>query len=140
MTQAWDHRYFAATLDRKRHRMWVFGTAHQRFKSPGGPCDPSVAKGCYVGAWYSDDLIHWSNTSVAVTLPDGQYAYNNDVTFTVTDDGHRSDAGGTLPAHQAVMVIEWETGHTGAPLRYFAINTGDDGDLSRNWQVLSAEY
>ena len=46
------------------------------------------------------------------------------------------EAARALPAHQAAMVLEPRGDHAYASSTFrYAVNTGHDGDLSRNWQV-----
>lgn len=50
------------------------------------------------------------------------------------------EAAAVLPRHQAAMVLEPRSDHAfmNGSFRY-AINTGTDGDLSKNWQLLPGE-
>ena len=103
---------------------------------------------CYVGAWSSGDMRRWEGPSVAV--PPAEVAKLRKPAY--GDASHhdyhppalqlptnvaaapvpRQPSGAAIaagvPAHQAFMAFE---------LSYnIAVNTGTDGDLSKNWQVL----
>ena len=78
----------------------------------------------------------WSHVSQAVPLPDHHAAFNTRATMV---SGQRTSASAAvLPAHQAAMVLEPRSDHAyqNGSFRY-AINVGTDGDLSRNWQLVS---
>lgn len=136
VSHAIDHDFCSAVADHARDTLWVFCAAFgRRNKLHPGPCSKGY-DGCYVGAWktkLSGDLDSWSPTAKALTLFPGMGMANNDVTL----------ATGRLPGvaepHQAVMIIEadrgnWSRGHT---YPEFAINTGSDGDLGKNWKLLN---
>lgn len=76
----------------------------------------------------------WSHVSQAVPLPDHHAAFNTRATMV----SGRMSAAAVLPAHQAAMVLEPRSDHAyqNGSFRY-AINVGTDGDLSRNWQLVS---
>eukprot|EP00054_Salpingoeca_dolichothecata_P026267 m.186962 g.186962 ORF g.186962 m.186962 type:complete len:351 (+) comp25607_c0_seq4:185-1237(+) len=137
VSQSLGHSFFAASYDHERETLWVFGSAHARNnKLHPGPCDIAPHKGCYVGAWSSKDLTTWSATAKALTLPDGYSFYNNDVTFV-----RKMSPDSDLPKHQAVMILEWrqDDPHHFPHPSPFAINTGEDGDLSTNWVLLDPD-
>lgn len=124
-----NHDFCSGVVDYPRRRLWVFCSAFgRRNQLHPGPCRPNIAKGCYVGAWHAslDNLTVWSPVSKAVRLPDGATLYNNDVTLVPYG---RSTSG--LPPHQAAMVLE-------SHQFQFAVNTGRDGDLTRNWHLLNS--
>lgn len=87
VSESIGHAFFSALVDDARGVVWVFGAAHHRGWDNQGPCDDNSknggapAKGCYVGAWRSSDLVSWSETIKTVTFPDGNYTQNNDVTW-----------------------------------------------------------
>jgi hypothetical protein len=88
----------------------VFGPAHARGnKLKPGPCDGNGDwSGCYIGSWSSSDLVHWSEASQAVPLPDHHAAFNTRTTMVT----HMSpDAVAVLPRHQAAMVLEPRSDH-----------------------------
>ena len=133
------HSFFAAVADHKRRVLWVFGAAHARGNRVNpNKCDKSPYKGCYVGAWSAsfDDLTTWSETRQALTLPDGHALFNNDVALVYGDKAPSNIPG--LPKHQAVMVLEGRVSgnHSRGSLSPFAVNTGTDGDLGKNWVFL----
>ena len=134
------HAFFSATVDygaTPAPRLWVFGPAHARGnKLHPGPCDGDGNwTGCYIGAWSSTDLVHWSDAAVAVPLPDHHAAFNMRVTMVASTNP--AAAAASLPAHQAAMVIEPRSDYAfrNGSFRY-AVNVGTDGDLSANWQLL----
>ena len=138
-------------------RLWVFCGANARNnKKDPGPC--ASRRGCYVGAWNAsfDDLTTWSPTRKALELPDGQSLFNNDVALvhgaaaavvaaaSEQPPNAPADAGSaatTLPAHQAVMIVEGRSDKGVPRPGPFAINTGTDGDFGANWALLDpAKY
>ena len=146
VSESIDHSFFSAVVDYSRpdgERLWVFGPAHARQnKKHPGPCDGSGnITGCYIGAWSSTDLVHWSPVAKALELPDHHAAFNTDVAIVPT-----SSLGvklGILPAHQAVMTLLVGRNDDTVPrnsLGGFAINVGKDGDLSENWVLLPSNF
>lgn len=140
VSESIGHAFFSAVVDDKLGVVWVFGAAHHRGWDNNGPCDDNSktggmpAKGCYVGAWKSTDLINWSKTYKTVIFPDGNYTQNNDVTLVrPAYSNWNAHHGNKLPKHQAAMALEAEGGKFA-----IAINIGHDGDLSRttDWQIL----
>jgi len=119
----------------------VFGPAHARGnKLRPGPCDGNGNwTGCYIGAWSSTDLIHWTDVSKAVPIPPHHAAFNTRTTMVTSMS---PEAARALPAHQAAMVLEPRGDHAYASSTFrYAVNTGHDGDLSRNWLLLpSSKY
>jgi hypothetical protein len=141
ISQSLGHSFFSALVDydaKPSPKLWVFGPAHARGnKVKPGPCDGnSDWQGCYIGSWSSTDLVNWSQASKAVPIPDHHAAFN---TRTTMVRSMSPEAKKALPIHQAAMVLEPRTDHaySNSTFRY-AINTGTDGDLSRNWQLLLA--
>jgi hypothetical protein len=133
------HSFFAAVADHRRRTLWVFGGAHARGnKVKPNVCDTSPLKGCYVGAWSAsfDDLTNWTATRHALTLPDGHALFNNDVALVYGTEAPVNVPG--LPKHQAVMVLEGRTdgNHSRGSISPFAVNTGTDGDLGKDWVFL----
>ena len=138
--QSAGHSFFSAVVDYRRKTLWVFGSAQNRAGPHLGPCQMSVEAGCYVGAWSSKDLTNFTETARALTVPTGTMIFNTDVTFTQPPKTVNDDP--VLPAHQAIMVMEPRYNMSLQPpsvgSRYsLALNTGTDGDLTRNWQLLS---
>jgi hypothetical protein len=135
------HSFFSAVVDynaKPSPKLWVFGPAHARGnKVNPGPCDGNGNwKGCYIGSWSSTDLINWSKTSKAVPIPDHHAAFNTRTTMVTNMSVEAKKA---LPPHQAAMVLEPRGDHAFANTTFrYAINTGTDGDLSKNWQLLLA--
>ena len=133
------HSFFSAVVDysaKPSPLLWVFGPAHARGnKLKPGPCDGNGNwTGCYIGAWSSSDLVHWSRVEKAVPIPDHHAAFNTRVSMV----SRQTDAAAmVLPAHQAVMVLEPRNDYDFRFQSFrYAINLGTDGDLSRNWQLL----
>jgi hypothetical protein len=145
VSESLDHDFCSALADHGRDALWVFCSAFgRRSKSRPGPCQAGGGyAGCYVGAWktrLSGNLDTWTPTARALTLPVGMGMANNDVTLVAGAASLATAAQpGTLPAHQAAMIIEgrgnWSRGRH---YPEFAINIGADGDLSKNWQLLDA--
>jgi hypothetical protein len=140
VSQSIDHDFCSAAVDHTRNTIWVFCSAFgRRNKKHPGPCSDGTYKGCYVGAWKAslNDLTSWSATAKSLTLPDGVGMANNDVTFV---SGPKAIALAALPreapAHQAVMIIEQDRGDRTGKIQ-FAVNTGTDGDLSKDWILLN---
>ena len=142
VSESIGHAFFSALVDDAHGVVWVFGSAHHRGWDNKGPCDDnsksggSAAKGCYVGAWSSSDLLHWSQTFKTVMFPDGNYTQNNDATWVRPVYSDWTVRHGTaLPRHQAAMALEAEGGNFGV-----AINTGTDGNLSRtaDWSIVTS--
>eukprot|EP00038_Savillea_parva_P030310 m.76967 g.76967 ORF g.76967 m.76967 type:complete len:407 (+) comp9105_c0_seq1:396-1616(+) len=141
------HSFFSAAMDTPRKRLWVFGSAQNRAGAKLGPCQMSNETGCYVGAWSTMDLVHFTETARAVTVPNGTMVFNTDVTVI---PGHvrnklqkrfQLSASG-LPSHQAIMVLEPRYNQSLTPPALnstfsLAINTGTDGDLTTNWELLT---
>ena len=138
VSESLGHSFFSATVDYDAEppRLWVFGPAHARGnKVKPGPCDGNGNwRGCYIGSWSSTDLSSWSTTSKAVPIPDHHASFN---TRTTMVRSLNPAAAALLPAHQAAMVIEPRSDYAfrNESFRY-AINTGNDGDLSKNWLLL----
>lgn len=129
-----NHSFFSAAVDYARDKVWVFGSAHDRV-TRDAPCDMKPNHhDCYIGVWSSSDLLKWRR---GPPLFQGSFItydpLNVDVDFVQLSD---SSSPGPLPTHQAVMMIE-STGHNASQ---FAINTGTDGDLTKNWELLSSEH
>ena len=110
VSESIGHAFFSALVDDAHGVVWVFGSAHHRGWDNKGPCDDnsksggSAAKGCYVGAWSSSDLLHWSQTFKTVMFPDGNYTQNNDATWVRPVYSDWAARHGTaLPRHQAAM-------------------------------------
>ena len=86
------------------------------------------------------DLVTWGregNAAKAVLIPDHHASFNTRTAMVAGNaNAQLRDA---LPEHQAVMVLEPRSDHAflNTSFRY-AINTGSDGDLSANWQLLPA--
>eukprot|EP01052_Picozoa_sp_SAG31_P031660 SAG31_NODE_3377_length_4345_cov_2.113048_3_plen_599_part_01 len=151
VTQSGGHSFFSAQVDNVHGKVWVFGIAHNRHGHAGDPkfpnnkvnrCDRTPYTGCYIGAWSSTDMVHWTKTVQAVHLPEGSTIGNNAVAM-VTSDKYDH----TLPKHQAIMAVEMADCAGPYPQcmqteeKYcFAVNTGTDGDLSKNWKILGAAY
>ena len=139
------HSFFSAVVDYTtkpgKPTLWVFGPAHARGnKVKPGPCDGNGNwSGCYIGGWKSTDLIHWSAVAKAVPLPDHFASFNVRATMVPGGGGGigSDEALHALPKHQAAMVIEPRSDYAfrNASFRY-AINIGNDGDLSKNWKLL----
>ena len=130
-----NHSFFSAAVDYSRDRVWVFGSAHDRV-TRDALCDMKPNhSGCYIGVWSSSDLRQWHR---GPPLFQGSFItydpLNVDVDFVQSASG--SSPPGPLPTHQAVMMIE-SVGHNASQ---FAINTGTDGDLTKNWELLSSEH
>eukprot|EP00041_Stephanoeca_diplocostata_P020354 m.453638 g.453638 ORF g.453638 m.453638 type:complete len:426 (-) comp21553_c0_seq1:403-1680(-) len=145
--------FFSSIVDRteKPDRVWVFGSAWDRANHTGngqnssmvcngtapgnwgcGSCAlarsgrPDVS--CSVGAWSSEDLVHWDGPFPAVTLA-GNITVPNVAVAMIPPAARQSAAQQTgLPAHQAFMVLESKMA--------LAINVGTDRDLSKNWKLL----
>ena len=139
VSESLRHSFFSAVVDynaKPSPRLWVFGPAHARGnKLKPGPCDGNGGwSGCYIGSWSSTDLVTWSQASQAVPLPDHHAAFNTRATMVPRMS---AAAAAVLPKHQAAMVLEPRSDHAymNTSFRY-AVNTGSDGDLSRNWQLL----
>jgi hypothetical protein len=138
VSESLRHSFFSAVVDydSKPPKLWVFGPAHARGnKLKPGPCDGNGNwQGCYIGSWSSSDLVTWSQVSQAVPLPDHHAAFNTRATMV---NRMSPEASVVLPKHQAAMVLEPRSDHAfmNGSFRY-AINTGTDGDLSKNWQLL----
>lgn len=142
VSESLRHSFFSAVVDydaKPTPKIWVFGPAHARGNTlKPGPCDGNGNwHGCYVGSWSSSDLVTWSQTSQAVPLPDHHAAFNTRATMVTKMS---PEAAAVLPRHQAAMVLEPRSDHAfmNGSFRY-AINTGTDGDLSKNWQLLPGE-
>eukprot|EP01052_Picozoa_sp_SAG31_P021165 SAG31_NODE_1622_length_7722_cov_4.332940_5_plen_536_part_00 len=139
------HAFFVARVDHARGVVWVYGSARNRGINDEGACDSKAfdknGNRCYVGAWHSTNMVEWSSTSKALTVPKGTYVANVAVAIV---SGSKYDTS-ALPKHQAVMALEYcDNEHcekSSRDNRYcFAINTGSDGDLGSNWKVLSNKY
>ena len=142
VSQSLRHSFFAAVADHKRRQLWVFGSAHARSnKVKPNACDVKPTKGCYVGVVNAsfDDLTKWSEMRPSLVLPDGHALFNNDVALVYGPNAPAAVPG--LPKMQAVMIIEQRTDdpHKYPFISSFAVNTGTDGDYSRNWQTLDAK-
>jgi hypothetical protein len=142
VSQSLGHSFFSAVVDynaKPSPKLWVFGPAHARGnKVKPGPCDGNGNwTGCYIGSWSSTDLINWSDASKAVPLPAHHAAFNTRATMVTHMNPVASKA---LPAHQAAMVLMGRRDRklSNSSFRY-AINTGTDGDLSTNWQLLDGK-
>jgi len=142
VTQSIGHSFCAAVADHARRQLWVFCGANARGnKLNPGPCGSSPRRGCYVGAWNAsfDDLSTWSPTRKALTLPDGMSLFNNDVALVHGVAAAASFAlPGAAPPHQAAMVIEGRSDKGVPRPGPFAVNTGTNGDLGSNWQILDS--
>lgn len=153
VTAAGGHSFFSAQVDQAHGKVWVFGVAHNRHghagdakfpKNKWNKCDNGPEHvGCYIGAWSTTDMIHWSQTAKAVPLPAGSTIGNNAVAMVSGDNYDTSK----LPKHQAIMALEMADCAGAYPQCMqtkekfcFAVNTGSDGDLSKNWKVLGAEH
>eukprot|EP01052_Picozoa_sp_SAG31_P019715 SAG31_NODE_1450_length_8307_cov_3.676657_7_plen_160_part_00 len=101
-----------------------------------GACDHGLGSTeCYVGVWRSTNLLDWDGPHKAVKFPRNEFTYNNDVTMVRPEYGDwQARHGKNLPKHQAIMALE-ATSKKG-PAHSFAINTGTDGDLTKNWELL----
>ena len=141
-----NHSFFSAAVDYSRDVVWVFGSAHNRV-TRDAPCD--THEGCYMGIWHSSDLLAWTKGPALMRGSFDEFVpLNVDVDFVVVkrQQGEGEFPPSLLPAHQAVMMIEAsppytpKSGHSQS--RTFAINTGTDGDLSRDsdWVLLSANH
>jgi len=113
----------------------VFGTAWDRTGKTGA-CDH--AEGCYIGWWKTSDLENWEN-GTAITFDDNIQVFNTDVSF-VPSEAIQNQGDFDLPNHQAIMAIEMKVLDGSTDLKYFALNTGSDGDLTKNWVVLNNSY
>ena len=146
VSESIGHAFFSAVVDDERGVVWVFGAAHHRGWDNKGPCDDNSgnggapASGCYVGAWNSSDLLHWSKTAKTVIFPGANFTQNNDVTLVRPQYTNWEERHGQLPRHQAAMALEAECSKSEGPGGFFstAINIGNDGDLSRSedWIIL----
>jgi len=128
------HAFFSAIVDRneKPERLWVFGSAWNRANvtaADNNACRLGYANNgsCYVGSWSTEDLKVWRGPSKAVTIQRGA-VYN--VGASVVPRTARAALPPGLPPHQAFMVLE--------AANSFAVNVGDDRDLSKNWLVLNS--
>jgi hypothetical protein len=143
VSQSIDHDFCSAAVDHARNTIWVFCSAFgRRNKEHPGPCSDGIYKGCYVGAWKASltDLTTWSTTAKSLTLPDGVGMANNDVTFVSgSKAAAQAKLPGAAPAHQAAMIIEQDRGNRTGKIQ-FAVNTGTDGDLSKNWILLNGSH
>lgn len=84
------------------------------------------------------DLTEWSATAKTVVLPDGVGMANNAVTMVSGPKAADVAKRAGLPLFQAVMILETDRGSIPRnEFPEFAINTGSDGDLTRNWIVLN---
>ena len=142
VSQSLGHAFFSATVDYARGKLWVFGPAHARGNTVRpGPCDGDGNwSGCYIGAWSSTDLVTWGRegkAAKAVLIPDHHASFNTRTAMVAGNaNAQLRDA---LPEHQAVMVLEPRSDHAFLNTSFrHAINTGSDGDLSANWQLLPA--
>ena len=135
------HAFCSAVVDAAPGRaetMWVFCSAWDRANHAcdlpaawgcGACADPWASGGCYVGAWACDGddvaACAWdASFAKALTLPGNETVPNVGVGLVPAGRG----AVGALGAHQAFMALETATSA--------AVNTGADGDLSKNWQLL----
>ena len=79
--EANGHAFFTASVDHTRGVAWVYGSARHRGTGNDGPCDSQAfndpkhlkAGGCYVGAWKSTDMVNWSQTKKAFSVPKGEF-------------------------------------------------------------------
>jgi len=135
-----DFNFCSALADHDRDALWVFCSAFGRYnKANPGPCSHGYDN-CYVGTWktkLSGDFSSWTPTARSVTLPAGVGMANNDVTLVSGKHAAARAAEAGLPPYQAVMILETDRGNwSNHTYPEFAINTGSDGDLSKNWVVL----
>jgi len=130
--------FFSAIADPARSRVWVFGAALDRFNAtvpaacPWGGHLRDNSTTCFIQAFSSSDLVHWSSAK-AFEVPPWEKP-----DLLIANVGASFVAGGGggapgLPAHQAFMALETTVEGAGS----FAVNTGSDGDLSRGWQLLN---
>lgn len=135
------HAFCSAIVDATPGRaqtLWTFCSAWDRAtkncSNPGpwgcGACgNPAASGGCYVGAWSCDAArvadCEWTFAK-AITLPGNETVPNVGVGVVPAT----AQTPAALPPHQAFMALETAIS--------VAINTGNDGDFSRNWQLLNA--
>lgn len=139
--------FFSAVTDFNHTVVWVFGSAQDRCTSgPGckpfgcGPCDDASGK-CYIGAWSSTGPAIpggewvWDGPFEALHLPPNVWVPN--VGVGVVPAG--TQVPGLSEPIQAFMALEGapKSPAPGVNGRYLAVNTGQDGNLGTNWQLLN---
>jgi len=155
----------SAIVQRKQpgeERLWVYCPAWDRANTtscanPGGGLEPHWGCGacaepgkCFVGSWWTDDLLTWHGPAQAIP-PSLVQSLNG---TSCIPHGSPNSTGAQpyctppsnvavslvpptapvlpgLPKHQAFMAFEIS--------QAIALNVGSDGDLSKNWIMLSTK-
>eukprot|EP01052_Picozoa_sp_SAG31_P027413 SAG31_NODE_2566_length_5466_cov_6.677846_3_plen_608_part_00 len=146
VSEANGHAFFSGSVDHERGVAWVYGSAHKRGAGDDADCDPKVFNDgkhrCYVGAWTSTDMIHWSETKKVLYVPENTWVGNVAVAMV---SGDKYDTAALGSGIKAVMALEYcDNQHcekSSMENRYcFAVNTGAAGSLESSWHVLSNQF